>query len=145
MNKVFLSMTFIGLIAGIFYVKPAVAECNPFGCSQSQAAECNPFGCPNPPLGQACTPFGCPSSPQPAPTPSPAQPTPVIVNPNQTIGGSPEGIPKCMQALLYERRLVCTRDSCSRIPDEGFGGWEYQNVRTDISESAAAQACQNAR
>jgi hypothetical protein len=78
------------------------------------------------------------TSPQPAPTP-------IIVNPNRTIGGSPEGIHKCMQGLLYKRQLVCTRDSCSQIPQEGFGGWKYQNVRTDISEPAAAQACQNAR
>ena len=44
---------------------PALAGCNPFGCSNSSNAECNPFGCPNGPLGQACTPFGCPASPQP--------------------------------------------------------------------------------
>ena len=44
--------------------KPAVAGCNPFGCSQSSVAECNPFGCPNTPMGAACNPFGCPPSPR---------------------------------------------------------------------------------
>lgn len=41
---------------------PALAGCNPFGCSQPGAGDCNPFGCPNPGAGP-CTPFGCPPSP----------------------------------------------------------------------------------
>ncbi|MCY7367967.1 MAG: hypothetical protein LH474_07425 [Chamaesiphon sp.] len=121
----------------------AVASCNPFGCSQSSAAECNPFGCPNPPLGAACTPFGCPASSQPSPQP------PAVVYPPYpypTVGGSPQAIQQCMNSLLYTRQLVCTRESgCSRIPQEGFGGWQYDNVRTKTSDTAAAQACQNAR
>lgn len=44
---------------------PAIAGCNPFGCSKSSVADCNPFGCPNPPSGAECTPFGCPDSPEP--------------------------------------------------------------------------------
>lgn len=143
MKKIFLSITLVGLITGALHAQPVVAGCNPFGCSKSEAADCNAFGCPKPPMGEECSPFGCPPSEQPAPT-SPATP-PLIVYPNQSIGGSPEGISKCMQKLLYERKLVCTRDSCSRIPREGFAGWQSQNVRTDLSESAAAQACQNAR
>lgn len=61
------------------------------------------------------------------------------------IGGSPQAISACMRKLLYEQRLVCTRDRCSSIPSEGFGGWQTQPVRTEFSESAAAQACQGAR
>lgn len=67
--------------------------------------------------------------------------------PNQP-GGSPAAIATCMKKLMYERKLVCTRTgfpSCSSIPHEGFAGWEMQDVRTEISETAAVQACQNAR
>lgn len=63
-------------------------------------------------------------------------------------GGSPTAIAACMKKLMYERKLVCTRTgfpSCSSIPHEGFAGWEMQDVRTEISETAAVQACQNAR
>jgi hypothetical protein len=147
MKKIFLSITLVGLTTGILHAKPAVAGCNAFGCSRSEAADCNAFGCPKSPMGEECSAFGCPPSEQPvsAPAPTPPATAPLVVYPNQSMGGSPEGIPKCMQKLLYERKLVCTRDSCSRIPREGFGGWQSQNVRTDLSESAAAQACQNAR
>lgn len=74
---------------------------------------------------------------QPVQSVQPVQPRPV--------GGSPEAIATCMRRLMYERKLVCTRDRCSSIPSEGFGGWQTQNVRTEISEDAAVQACQNAR
>jgi hypothetical protein len=63
-------------------------------------------------------------------------------------GGSPEAIASCMKKLMYERKLVCTRDSinaCSAYPQDGWAGWQAQDVRTDISESAAVQACKNAR
>ena len=52
-----------------------------------------------------------------------------------------------MKKLMYERELVCTRTqfSCSAFPQECFAGWQTQDVRTDISESAAVQACKNAR
>jgi hypothetical protein len=63
----------------------------------------------------------------------------------RTVGGSPEAIASCMRRLMYERKLVCTRNRCSSIPSEGFGGWQTQDVRTEISEDAAVQACQNAR
>jgi len=141
MRTAFLSIALVGSITGILHTNPVLAGCNAFGCSQSSAADCNAFGCPNPPMGASCTAFGCPASPQPAAPP----PRPVIVNPNNTIGGSPEGIQNCMRGLLYKRQLVCTRDRCSSIPREGFGGWQSQNVRTELGESAAAQACQNAR
>ncbi|ODG99985.1 hypothetical protein A4S05_35480 [Nostoc sp. KVJ20] len=58
----FLTVPIGAILIGVD-IKPAFADCNPFGCSPSSVAECNPFGCPNAPLGQACTPFGCPQSP----------------------------------------------------------------------------------
>lgn len=125
--------------------QPAIAGCNPFGCSQSSAAECNPFGCPNPPLGAECTPFGCPASSQPSPqlpssNPPVANPT-IILPPNQQpTGGSADAIVSCMQGLLYKRARVCTASTpsgnCYRY-GEGL-------VRTEISEATAAQACQGA-
>lgn len=125
--------------------QPAMAGCNPFGCSQSSAAECNPFGCPNAPLGAACTPFGCPASPQqppPVPSNNPPVASPVILAPpQQPAGGSADAIVKCMQGLLYKTARVCTASTpyghCYQYGD-GL-------VRTEISEATAAQACQNAR
>ncbi|MDX2255878.1 MAG: hypothetical protein NW214_10205 [Pseudanabaenaceae cyanobacterium bins.39] len=66
---------------------------------------------------------------------------------NDDSSGSPEAIASCMKKLMYERKLVCTRTefSCSAFPREGFAGWQTQDVRTDISESAAVRACRNAR
>jgi hypothetical protein len=65
---------------------------------------------------------------------------------HENLGGSPEAISDCMRKLMYERKLVCTRvDGCSMIPQEGFAGWQTQNVRTGISEYAVVQACRNAR
>ncbi|PSB34765.1 hypothetical protein [Chlorogloea sp. CCALA 695] len=116
--------------------KPAIAGCNPFGCSPSSAAECNPFGCPNPPVGDACTPFGCPSSAQPQPQPTNnTAPT----GSSQPRGGSPDGIASCVNKLLYKNVEICTQTrfgSCSKT--------EIRQVRTDTSENVAAQACQNA-
>lgn len=128
-------------------IEPSVAQtCNAFGCSQPGAGACNPFGCPNP--GAApCTPFGCPASPTPAAAP-PAQQAPVIYQPQPQpqIGGSPQAITSCMKNLMYEQQLVCTRSYCSQLRREaGYGGWQLQTVRTGISETAAVQACQNAR
>ena len=63
-------------------------------------------------------------------------------------GGSPQAITDCMKRLMYERKLVCTRSGfpgCSHFPSEGFAGWQTQDVRTDISDAVAVQACQNAR
>lgn len=137
-------------------IQPSAAQtCNVFGCSQPGASACNPFGCPNP--GAApCSPFGCPTSPAPvsAPPVQPSviyQPQPSVIYPPQQqpqIGGSPQAIADCMKKLMYERKLVCTRTGfpgCSNFPSEGFGGWQTQNVRTSISETAVVQACQNAR
>jgi hypothetical protein len=56
----------------------------------------------------------------------------------------PEAVVNCMRQLLYTRKLVCTRTGfprCSSIPQEGFAGWQTQDVRTDVSEDAATQAC----
>ncbi len=61
-------------------------------------------------------------------------------------GGNPQAISDCMNKLMYEQRLVCTRSYCSRLsPQDGFGGWQRQTVRTAISEDAAVRACRNAR
>ena len=66
-------------------------------------------------------------------------------------GGDPQAIADCMKKLMYDRRPVCTRGSCARLgspadnANRGFGGWQWQTVRTDISEEGAAQTCQNAR
>lgn len=133
-------------------IKPAVAGCNAFGCSQSSVAECNPFGCPNSPRGEACTPFGCPPSPQPQqqqpvqpqqpPLQQPLYPYPPYPYP-PNIGGSPQAIQQCMESLLYRTEgqkpypgWICVANdvNCKTV-----------RVRTEISESAAAQACQNAR
>ncbi|MEG4808280.1 hypothetical protein QUA82_13415 [Microcoleus sp. F8-D3] len=124
-------------------IEPSVAQtCNVFGCSQPGASACNPFGCPNP--GAApCTPFGCPASPTPAASPA-AQP-PVIYQqqPQPQIGGSPQAIQQCMENLLYRTEV-----------QKPFSGWicvandvncRTVRVRTEISEAAAVQACQNAR
>lgn len=127
-------------------VQPSGAQtCNAFGCSQPGAGACNPFGCPNPGAGP-CTPFGCPASP--TPTSAPIVQPPVIYQPQSQpqIGGSPGAIADCMKNLMYEQRLVCTRNYCSQLRQEaGYGGWQLQTVRTGISEAAAVQACRNAR
>lgn len=66
-------------------------------------------------------------------------------------GGDPQAIQQCMNGLLYVRKPVCTRSACARLstPEEnannGFGGWQWQTVRTETSESTAADACRNAR
>jgi hypothetical protein len=78
-------------------------------------------------------------------TPTPPTNTGVILVPipNKPTQ-SPEAVAKCMRQLLYTRKLVCTRTgfpSCSSIPSEGFAGWQTQDVRTEISEDAAAKAC----
>jgi hypothetical protein len=118
-------------------IEHSVAQtCNAFGCSQPGAGACNPFGCPNP-GADPCTPFGCPASPTPSSAPPARQPQ---------IGGSPQAIASCMKNLMYEQRLVCTRSRCSQLNrEDGWGGWQLQTVRTEISEAAAVQACQNAR
>lgn len=65
--------------------------------------------------------------------------------------GDPQAISDCIQRLLYERRPVCTRSGCAQLSspaenaDRNFGGWQWQTVRTDVRESTAAEACQNAR
>jgi hypothetical protein len=136
LNKVFLFAIPLSAVAIALVNKPVMAGCNPFGCSQSSAAECNPFGCPNSPVGDACTPFGCPSSAQLQP-----QPTNNIAptGSSQPRGGSPDGIASCVNKLLYKNVEVCTQTrfgSCSKI--------EIRQVRSDISENVAVQACQNA-
>lgn len=79
------------------------------------------------------------------------QPVPVLLIPTNNIpsfGGSPQAITDCMKRLMYERKLVCTRSGfpgCSHFPTEGFGGWEMQDVRTELSDATVVQACQNAR
>ena len=82
------------------------------------------------------------------------QPTPRNDEPreprNDNSGGSPEAIASCMKKLMYERKPVCTRSDCARLssPEEnansGFGGWQWQTVRTSTSENAAVRVCRNA-
>ena len=140
----FLLTVSIGTIFSEFESQPAMAGCNPFGCSQSSAAECNPFGCPNPPLGKQCSAFGCPSSPQlpksNPPAANPANPTVILAPNQQPAGGSADAIVSCIQRLLYKPAKVCTASTpyghCYQYGD-GL-------VRTEISEATAAQACQNA-
>lgn len=55
-----------------------------------------------------------------------------IINAQTALANTP--VSNCIQSLLY-------RNTSS----EGFGGWEMQDVRTDVSEAAAVQACQSAR
>jgi hypothetical protein len=85
------------------------------------------------------------------PPPYPYPPYPYPPYPQQSVG-DPQAIADCVKKLLYERKPVCTRDGyCARLgsPEENannnFGGWQWQTVRTSMSESAAAQACQGAR
>lgn len=63
-----------------------------------------------------------------------------LINP---VGGSPQAIQQCMENLLYRTEV-----------QKPFSGWicvendvncKTVRVRTDISEAAAVQACQNAR
>jgi hypothetical protein len=132
------------------HAQPSVAQtCNVFGCSQPGAGACNPFGCPNP-GANPCTPFGCPASPTPTAAPAvqppviyQPQPPPVIYQPQPQIGGSPQAIQQCMENLLYRTEV-----------QKPFSGWicvpndvncRTVRVRTEISEAAAVQACQNAR
>jgi hypothetical protein len=67
------------------------------------------------------------------------------------MGGDPNAIATCMKKLMYDRQPVCTTGSCARLgsPEENannsFGGWQWQTVRTNISEDGAARACRNAR
>lgn len=88
--------------------------------------------------------------PERPPYPYPYPPYPYPPYPQQS-GGNPQAVANCVKKLMYERKAVCTRGgSCARLnsPEENannnFGGWQWQTVRTSISESAAAQACQGA-
>ncbi len=141
----------VGALVVAIKTQPAVAGCNPFGCSPSSVAECNPFGCPNPPLGQQCTPFGCPPSPQA--TQQQQQPT---QNSEQgrrrrrqressqpNVGGNPQAIQQCMTNLLYRTEEQKPFPAWVCVPNDV--NCRTVRVRTEISESAAAQACQNAR
>jgi len=143
--------------------KPAFADCNLFGCSQSSAAQCNPFGCPKAPAGESCTPFGCPASPQSPqtiqnqpnpnseqPNPSSEQPNPNSEQPNSNSEQpnsnsevNPQALRTCLETLLYRTE-----------EQKPFPGWicvpndvncKIVKVRTEISENVAVQACQGSR
>lgn len=135
--------------------QPAIAGCNPFGCSQSSAAECNPFGCPNPPLGAECSPFGCPPSPQSSPPPHVPNPPvgypysilypppyPPSVQPNfnnQAPRATSQEIANCIRTLLFDRKLVCADPDGTCGPFSPH--WVKKDFRTQISEDAAVRAC----
>jgi hypothetical protein len=138
--------------------EPAVAGCNPFGCSSSSVAECNPFGCPKPPQGAECNPFGCPDSPQPAtpppqppviypppyPPPYPYPPYPYGVPPQpnydrQAPRASAGEIADCVKKLMFKRVLICTDPDGTCSPFSRH--LKEREVRTEVSENAAVQAC----
>ena len=92
------------------------------------------------------------SAQQPAQQPAQQSPYPYPTYPYPpSPGGNPQAIADCMKKLMYERKPVCTRSGCFSLStpednaNQNFGGWEWQTVRTSIGESAAVQACQNAR
>lgn len=60
-----------------------------------------------------------------------------------SVGGSPEAIAQCMKKILYVEKKICT-DAWGRA-DGSCSFSRTEQVRTGVSESAAAQACQNAR
>ncbi|XZN91248.1 MAG: hypothetical protein ACM65M_27280 [Microcoleus sp.] len=85
-----------------------------------------------------------------APVSNPNLNTPLIIIPGgggttwtNPVGGSPQAIQQCMENLLYRTEV-----------QKPFSGWicvgndvncKTVRVRTEISEAAAVQACQNAR
>ena len=144
--------------------KPAFADCNLFGCSQSSVAECNPFGCPKPPSGKACTPFGCPESPQPLQVPSSEQPNSEQPNSEQlsseqlsseqlsseqlsseqsSSSENPQVIQQCMEKLLYRTEEQKPFPQWICVPNDV--NCRTVRVRTEISENAAVQLCQGLR
>lgn len=166
--KIFASAGFVSVIATSIGIddKPAVAGCNPFGCSQSSVAECNPFGCPNTPAGAACTPFGCPSSPPPQQQPVYVQPQqqPVYVQPQQQpgtqvpvnqgynlVGGvwfGPDGKPVSSERRPGEDQATCiarvsfmTLQAYSR--SEKHGDYRYQRPGGITLEQLMAAGLEN--
>ena len=154
-------------------IKPAFANCNIFGCSQSSAAQCNPFGCPKAPAGESCTPFGCPESPRPTTqlqiiqnqpdtnseetTSSPEQAEPNSEQPNlsseQAAPNSeqanpssevnPQALKTCLETLLYRTEVQKPFPAWICVPNDV--NCKTVRVRTEISENVALQACQSAR
>ena len=154
-------------------IKPAFANCNIFGCSQSSAAQCNPFGCPKAPAGESCTPFGCPESPRPTtqlqiiqnqPNPSSEQANPSSEQPNpnseqanpsseqpnpnpEQVNPStqvnPQALKTCLETLLYRTEVQKPFPAWICVPNDV--NCRTVRVRTEISENVALQACQGAR
>lgn len=147
-------------------IKPAFANCNIFGCSQSSAAQCNPFGCPKAPAGEICTPFGCPESPssvtrvqiiqnqpatnseQPSPSfeqaePNSEQPNPSSEQANPSSEVNPQALKTCLETLLYRTEVQKPFSAWICVPNDV--NCRTVRVRTEISENVALQACQGAR
>ena len=147
-------------------IKPAFANCNIFGCSQSSAAQCNPFGCPKAPAGESCTPFGCPESPrpttqlqiiqnqpatnseQPSPSfeqaePNSEQPNPSSEQANPSAEVNPQDLKTCLETLLYRTEVQKPFPAWICVPNDV--NCKTVRVRTEISENVALQACQSAR
>ena len=154
-------------------IKPAFANCNIFGCSQSSAAQCNPFGCPKAPAGESCTPFGCPESPRPTtqlqilqnqpnpnseqanpsseqpnpnseqPNPSSEQPNPNPEQVNPSTQVNPQALKTCLETLLYRTEVQKPFPAWICVPNDV--NCRTVRVRTEISENVALQACQGAR
>ena len=148
-------------------IKPAFANCNIFGCSQSSAAECNPFGCPKAPAGESCTPFGCPESPQTVenppnpnseqpspnseqpspnseqPSPNSEQSNPNSEQPNPNSEVNPQALRTCLETLLYRTEVQKPFPEWICVPNDI--NCKTVRVRTEISENVAVQACQGSR
>ncbi len=79
----------------------------------------------------------------------PSQPNPYLIQPTVS-GGSPQAIAACMDSLLYAKNQVCI-DPWGNVDKDCFfknsssSSTKIVRTRTEVSESTAAQACQNAR
>lgn len=85
------------------------------------------------------------------PVSNPNQNTPLIIIPggggttfpNPVGGGSPQAIQQCMENLLYRIEVQKPFPAWNCVPNDV--NCKTVRVRTEISETAAVQACQNAR
>jgi hypothetical protein len=86
-----------------------------------------------------------------APVSNPNQNTPLIIIPggggttlpNPVGGGSPQAIQQCMENLLYRTEVQKPFPNWTCVPNDV--NCRTVRVRSEISEAAAVQACQNAR
>lgn len=89
---------------------------------------------------------GNPVAPVTNPNPNPAIlliPGGGATFPNPVSGGSPQAIRQCMENLLYRTEVQKPFPGWNCVPNDV--NCRTVRVRTEISETAAVQACQNAR